>query len=75
MSSSFWRFAFGLECIYSTPYVEKLYPGGGGSLFTFIIPDGSTQNFIDRLATFNFTPSRFPFIEKSQWLEQQGENK
>jgi|GEM_PF-1829674 len=43
----------------------------GGGIFgeTIIIPDGSTQNFIDRIESFNFTVSRFTFIEKSQFTQ------
>ena len=34
---------------------------------SYIIPDGSTENFIDRIESFGFTVSRFTFIEKSQF--------
>jgi len=41
--------------------------GGGGRFFIIILPDGSTQNFYNRIRRFNRDPSAYTFIEKSQF--------
>jgi len=47
----------------------------GADWFTVIIPDGSTQAFLDRLHSLGSRePERYTFIEKSHWLAEQGEN-
>ena len=54
---------------YVTLLKGLIYGEGGVVLFTFIIPDNSTQKFIDRILSINFTPLRFNFIEKSAFME------
>jgi len=46
---------------------DNIFLAGGGMLYTIIIPDGSTQNFYNRIRSLNFDPSGFNFIEKSNF--------
>ena len=43
----------------------------GGGIYTYIIPDDSTQNFIDRLESRYGSSEYYNFIEKTKFLEDK----
>lgn len=80
ISHNFWDMRRYIQAPRTLPYIELLCDtfelinplGGGGHVpFTIIIPDGSTQNLLDRFYELGTSTDRYTFIEKSLWQQTQ----